>query len=125
MGDPVEGHLSALMEPPVPLVALVGRPDLHASIGGFLQTQHKPAIQSIGIADPHSAPGALGQQLRALSSPQLAHPAAEFVLGAAALPAQVQRRACQATPPSLPASSRRVAPLPGPAACTSAALHRR
>lgn len=60
----MEGHLSALMAPPVPLVALVGRPDLHASVGGFLQTQHKPPMQSLGIADPHSAPGSLGERER-------------------------------------------------------------
>ena len=48
--------------PPVPLVALIGRPDLHILIGDFLRTQNSPRVLSLGMPDPLQAAARLGKQ---------------------------------------------------------------
>jgi hypothetical protein len=59
-----------VVTPPLALVALLGRPDLHPAAGEFLRSRHKPPINSIGVAEPASAARLFGvafdpQQLKA------------------------------------------------------------
>ena len=49
-----------LTSPPVPLVALLGRPDLHLLIGDYLRNQNVPRIVAIGLPDPLQAPAKYG-----------------------------------------------------------------
>jgi len=44
-----------LTTPPLPLVALLGRSDMHASIREFLRSQQKPPVNTISAADPAHA----------------------------------------------------------------------
>ncbi len=53
-----------VVTPPLALVALLGRPDLHAAAGEFLRSQHKPPINSIGVAEPASAARLFGERER-------------------------------------------------------------
>lgn len=57
----MEFYPSDLTSPPVPLVALIGKPDLHLSLGDYLRSQNVPRVHSIGIPDAHSAAGTLGE----------------------------------------------------------------
>jgi hypothetical protein len=57
----MQGLPPELSSPPVQLVALVGRPDLHVAIGEFLRTQNTPRLQSIGIAEPAGLAAAIGE----------------------------------------------------------------
>lgn len=43
-----------LVTPPLSLVALLGCGDLHNTVGEYLR-QHRPPINSIGLAEPQSA----------------------------------------------------------------------
>lgn len=60
----MEFYPAELTSPPVPLVALIGKPELHVSIGDFLRTQNVPRVHSIGIQDAHSAAGTFGEGRR-------------------------------------------------------------
>ena len=44
-----------LVTPPLALVALLGYPDVHSTVGEYLRSQHRPPINSIGLAEPQSA----------------------------------------------------------------------
>lgn len=57
----MDAYPSELTSPPVPLVALVGQPQLHVGIGDYLRTQSLPRLHAIGIADLHSAAGTFGE----------------------------------------------------------------
>ena len=57
----MEFYPAELTSPPVPLVALIGKQELHVSIGDFLRTQNVPRVHSIGIQDAHSAAGTFGE----------------------------------------------------------------
>ncbi len=50
-----------LVTPPLALVALLGCPELHSTVGEFLRSQHRPPINSIGLADPQSASRLFGE----------------------------------------------------------------
>jgi trafficking protein particle complex subunit 11 len=50
-----------LATPPLALVALLGCPEVHASVGEFLRSHHKPPINSLGVADPLTAPRLFGK----------------------------------------------------------------
>ena len=50
-----------VVTPPLALVALLGRPDLHPAAGEFLRSRHKPPINSIGVAEPASAARLFGE----------------------------------------------------------------
>ena len=68
----MECYPAELVTPPLALVALLGSPELHAPVGEFLRSHHKPPINSVGVADPLAVGrifGALGslQQLRLLN----------------------------------------------------------
>lgn len=67
----MEFYPAELTSPPVPLVALVGKPELHLSIGDFLRTQNVPRVHSIGIQDAHSAAGTFGEGRRLPLPPPL------------------------------------------------------
>ena len=54
-----------VVTPPLALVALLGRPDLHPAAGEFLRSRHKPPINSIGVAEPASAARLFGEAARA------------------------------------------------------------
>ncbi|EFN58956.1 hypothetical protein CHLNCDRAFT_137536 [Chlorella variabilis] len=56
----MEFYPAELTSPPVPLVALIGKPELHISLGDYLRSQNVPRIHSIGISDAHSAAGTFG-----------------------------------------------------------------
>jgi hypothetical protein len=60
----MEFYPTELTSPPVPLVALIGKQELHLSIGDFLRTQNVPRVHSIGIQDAHSAAGTFGEGRR-------------------------------------------------------------
>ena len=72
----MEFYPAELTSPPVPLVALVGKPELHLSIGDFLRTQNVPRVHSIGIQDAHSAAGTFGEGRRLPLPPPAAAAAA-------------------------------------------------
>lgn len=57
-----------LVTPPLALVALLGCPELHSSVGEFLRSQHRPPINSIGLADPQSASRLLGERKSTVTS---------------------------------------------------------
>lgn len=59
---------SELVTPPLALVALLGCPELHSTVGEFLRSQHRPPINSIGLADPHNAPRLFGERKGAATS---------------------------------------------------------
>ena len=44
-----------LVTPPLALVALLGCSELHSTVGEFLRSQHRPPINSIGLAEPQNA----------------------------------------------------------------------
>ena len=48
----MESYPAELVTPPLALVALLGSPELHAPLGEFLRSHHKPPINSVGVADP-------------------------------------------------------------------------
>ena len=48
----MDGYPAELVTPPLALVALLGSPELHAPVGEFLRSHHKPPINSVGVADP-------------------------------------------------------------------------
>ena len=50
--------------PPLALVALLGCPELHATVGEFLRAVHKPPINSLGFGDPLSAGRVFGEHAR-------------------------------------------------------------
>lgn len=56
------GYPAELTSPPVPLVALIGRPDLHLLIGDYLRTQNVPRILSLGLPDPLQAAAKFGER---------------------------------------------------------------
>lgn len=61
----MEQYPSELTSPPVPLVALIGKPELHPALGDFLRSQNVPRVHSIGIPDAHSTAGTFGAQAMA------------------------------------------------------------
>lgn len=56
----MEAYPPELTSPPLPLVALVGAPELLPPIAEYLRTQHAPRLHALGIPDAHSAAGAFG-----------------------------------------------------------------
>lgn len=44
-----------LVTPPLALVALLGCSSVHSTVGEYLRSQHRPPINSIGLAEPQSA----------------------------------------------------------------------
>ena len=50
-----------LTTPPLTLVALLGRAELHSAVGEFLRAQYKPPINSVGLADPQHASQLFGK----------------------------------------------------------------
>lgn len=68
----MEFYPAELTSPPVPLVALIGKPELHISLGDYLRSQNVPRIHSIGISDAHSAAGTFGEL--AVPPPQRCRP---------------------------------------------------
>lgn len=60
---------SELITPPLALVALLGCPELHPEIGEFLRSQHKPPINSLGVADPWAAARLFGERKSTLTAP--------------------------------------------------------
>lgn len=48
----MESYPAELVTPPLALVALLGSQELHAQLGEFLRSHHKPPINSMGVADP-------------------------------------------------------------------------
>lgn len=56
------GYPPELTSPPVPLVALIGRPDLHLLLGDYLRTQNTPRLMAIGLPDPLQAPAKFGER---------------------------------------------------------------
>ncbi|DBA90115.1 TPA: hypothetical protein ACH3X1_003431 [Trebouxia sp. C0004] len=57
-----------LVTPPLALVALLGCPELHSTVGEFLRSQHRPPINSIGLADPQSASRLFGERKSTVTS---------------------------------------------------------
>ena len=57
----MEYYPSELVTPPLALVALLGCAELHSTVGEFLRSQHRPPINSIGLADPQSAARLFGE----------------------------------------------------------------
>ena len=57
----MDTYSSELVTPPLALVALLGCPEMHSTVGEFLRSQHRPPINSIGLADPHSATRLFGR----------------------------------------------------------------
>ena len=57
----MEYYPSELVTPPLALVALLGCPELHSTVGEFLRSQHRPPINSIGVAEPQSAARLFGK----------------------------------------------------------------
>ena len=65
-------HSSAIMQfypqelitPPLTLVALLGKAELHSAFGEFLRAQYKPPINSVGLADPQHASRLFGKSQR-------------------------------------------------------------
>ena len=66
---------SELVTPPLALVALLGCPESHSTVGEFLRSQHRPPINSIGLAEPQSVIRFFGKALLsfALSSVHQVH----------------------------------------------------
>ena len=56
----MESYGAELTSPPLPLVALIGPPELLPPLADYLRTQHAPRLQSLGVPDAHSAAGASG-----------------------------------------------------------------
>lgn len=56
----MEAYPPELTSPPLPLVALIGAPELLPPIADYLRTQHAPRLNALGIPDAHSAAGAFG-----------------------------------------------------------------
>ena len=72
----MESYPPELTGPPVPLVALIGSPEVQKAVGDYLRSHHSPRMHAIGIADPHSAAGTFGErggdhQARGRHSPPL------------------------------------------------------
>ncbi len=59
----MESYGAELTSPPLPLVALIGPPELLPPLADYLRTQHAPRLQSLGVPDAHSAAGAFGEPL--------------------------------------------------------------
>ncbi|KAL0042524.1 hypothetical protein WJX79_002345 [Trebouxia sp. C0005] len=57
-----------LVTPPLALVALLGCPELHSTVGEFLRSQHRPPINSIGLAEPQSASRLFGERKSTVTS---------------------------------------------------------
>ena len=53
-----------LITPPLTLVALLGKAELHSAVGEFLRAQYKPPINSVGLADPQHASRLFGKSQR-------------------------------------------------------------
>ena len=51
-----------LTSPPVPLVALIGAPELLPAIADYLRTQHLPSLHCLGLTAAHSAAGSFGER---------------------------------------------------------------
>lgn len=63
-----------LATPPLALVALLGCPELHSTVGEFLRSTHRPPINSIGVGNPTSASrlfGTMSCQLDIASNPAM------------------------------------------------------
>ena len=58
-----------LVTPPLALVALLGYPKLHSSIGEYLRSKQKPPINSLGVAEPWAAARLLGERKANLTAP--------------------------------------------------------
>ena len=56
-----------LLTPPVPLVALVGMPEIHLQVSTFLSA-NQPSIVSISILDPQEATILAGKEKRPLEA---------------------------------------------------------
>jgi hypothetical protein len=49
-------HLAPeLRTPPLPVVALVGCPELHKDVGAFFGATMRPPFYSVGLAEPNEA----------------------------------------------------------------------
>eukprot|EP00884_Botryococcus_braunii_P005388 jgi/Botrbrau1/14850/Bobra.0326s0004.1 len=55
-----------LVTPPLALVVFLGCPEVHSSVGEFLRSHHKPPMNSLGVADPLSAPRLFGERKQSL-----------------------------------------------------------
>lgn len=51
----MEQYPAELVTPPLALIALLGCPEVHNTVGEYLRAQHRPPINSIGLAEPQSA----------------------------------------------------------------------
>ena len=59
-----------LVTPPLALVALLGCPQLHPSVGEYLRSQHRPPINSLGVAEPWAASRLFGERKGMLTAPK-------------------------------------------------------
>lgn len=48
----MEAYPAEIVTPPLALMALLGCPEMHASMHEYLRAHHKPPINSVGVPNP-------------------------------------------------------------------------
>ena len=66
----MESYSEELRTPPLALVALLGRSDLHATISDFLRKEQRPPINSIGVPELSRAVSFFGEHKEKKSDSQ-------------------------------------------------------
>mmetsp|Transcript_19263 Transcript_19263/g.48141 ORF Transcript_19263/g.48141 Transcript_19263/m.48141 type:complete len:149 (+) Transcript_19263:3599-4045(+) len=95
-----------LRTPPLGLVALLGRSDLHPAVGEHLRSELRPPLNSVGTGDVSQASRVIGVRSRhRIAAGAPSDPNAAAALAAAAAAAAASNHPLAAPPPNHPLAS--------------------